>query len=126
MLGVLFVLTDRQDQLLPLWIALLNLFRELTVTAVRHTISTPSKAVGADWSGKTKLILQVVVIESAYVVMLFESLGRPISWGQPFVFWVAVVMTAVSYFSLAVFLRYNAAQLKAHFAAGGPPPEDAG
>jgi CDP-diacylglycerol--glycerol-3-phosphate 3-phosphatidyltransferase len=108
-LSVLIVFVDRA--ILPLWLVLLNVLRELSVTAVRLGISSRTKVFGANWMGKTKFVLQVTVLELGYVYLLFQSVQRDFPGGTLPVFWWAVLVTAVSYAFLMVFLYQNRRQL---------------
>jgi len=104
-LSILFVLADLG--LLPLWIALLNMAREFLVTAVRHAYTTPAHAVGANWMGKTKFVLQVVVIQLAYGLLVLESAGHRFPPGRSGLLYLALGMTLVSFGFLANFVRWH-------------------
>jgi len=113
-LGALFVFT--RLGLIPDWIFLLNLARELVVTGARHHLSTPGHAVGANWMGKTKFCLQIVVVSLAYLHLIFQAAGRPLPAGEHLVLGSAVLMTAISCLFLACFIRTHAAELFAGLA----------
>ena len=49
-------------RIIPLWLVLLLLFRELMVTGIRQVCSTQGKTVGANWMGKAKFVLQTLNI----------------------------------------------------------------
>ncbi len=108
-LATLFVLWD--VEVLPLWIVLVNAFREASVTAVRHAASTPQGIVVATWMGKAKFVIQVAVVELAYLYLLLLTVDRRLPGGRQLVFWAAVVMTAVSLGFLAWFTLIHRAQL---------------
>jgi CDP-diacylglycerol--glycerol-3-phosphate 3-phosphatidyltransferase len=59
-LTMFFVLADLD--LLPLWMAMLMLARELLVDGLRSAAATSGKVVGANVMGKTKGVLQTVCI----------------------------------------------------------------
>jgi CDP-diacylglycerol--glycerol-3-phosphate 3-phosphatidyltransferase len=68
-LSLFFVFADLR--LIPLWIVLLILLRELFVTGIRQVCSKPKKIVGANWMGKSKFILQSVnIVYLQFVVYL--------------------------------------------------------
>lgn len=92
-LSLLFVFADRG--LIPLWLVLLNMLRELAVTSVRSRASSRAGAVGANRMGKTKFCLQAGFIGLAYVHLMLESAGRPMPGGKPLLFWGLLAVTAV-------------------------------
>ena len=112
-LSLLFVFADRG--LIPLWLVLLNMLRELAVTAVRSRASSRPGAVGANPMGKAKFCLQAGFIGLAYVHLMLESAGRPMPRGKPLLFWCLLAVTAVSFAFLARFIHRHWAHL-----AGGP------
>jgi len=112
-LSVLFVFADRG--LIPLWLVLLNMLRELAVTAVRSRASCAAGAVGANRMGKTKFCLQAGFIGLAYAHLMLGSAGRPMPGGRALLFWCLLAVTAVSYAFLARFIHRHWAHL-----AGGP------
>ncbi len=93
------------EGLLPWWIVLMNALREAGATAIRHGRSTRGRAVGANWMGKTKYILQVLLIEWIYLHAALASRGSGIPGGDATVFWAAVLVTALSFAFLANFAR---------------------
>ena len=115
-LSVLFVLADLG--LLPLWLVLLNMAREFLVTTARHAYSTPTHAVGANWMGKTKFVLQTAVIQFAYALLALESAGRGLPWGRGLLFGLALAMTLISCGFLINFVRRHGLQPD----ATGPEP----
>ena len=117
-LGVLFVFSDRD--LLPLWLILLSMFRELLVTALRHSVSSPGRAVGANWTGKAKLCTQVVVVEIVYLHLLLGSVGGRLPGGVSLLFWAAVAMTLLSYLSLLSYV-WGPRSFRAQAREGRPP-----
>jgi len=110
-LAALFVLWD--VGVLPLWLVLVNVLREAAVTAVRHAASTPERIVGANRMGKAKFVIQVAVVELAYLHLLLLALGRRLPGGRQLVFWAALAMTAVSLAFLARFTLIHRVQLLA-------------
>lgn len=64
--------------LIPLWMSLLVLFRELLVTGVRQVCSTEKKVVGANWMGKSKFLLQTVSVVYLQLVLYFKIIGADI------------------------------------------------
>jgi len=120
-LATLFVLWD--VGMLPLWIALVNAFREAAVTAVRHVASTPRRTVGANWMGKAKFVIQIAVVEVAYLQLLLSALGRHVPGGRQTVFWAAVAMTAISLAFLARFTLIHRLQLLAVLARRPSRPQ---
>jgi len=93
-LSLLFVFVERG--LLPLWLVLLNLFREILVADSRALAAARGQTVGANWMGKTKFILQVVLIYLMYAFLVAKAAGGSIPWGQTVIFLSAQAMTALS------------------------------
>jgi CDP-diacylglycerol--glycerol-3-phosphate 3-phosphatidyltransferase len=108
-LGVFFVFMDRG--LLPGWLFLLIMGREFAATTIRCSASSAGKAVGANWMGKTKFCLQVLVAALLYLSALMQAASRDFAAGEEVVFWSAVAMTVVSYLFLFRFIRFHAADL---------------
>jgi CDP-diacylglycerol--glycerol-3-phosphate 3-phosphatidyltransferase len=108
-LSVLFVFVVRD--VVPLWLALLNLARELLVSALRHGLSSPDHVVGANWMGKTKFALQVCVVELAYLHLLAGAAGWGLPGGRPLVVWALIAVTAVSFAFLLNFCRWHKGEL---------------
>jgi len=106
-LSVFFVFADRG--LLPLWLALLLMFRELAVSALRHGLSAGGPVVGANWMGKTKFCIQVVVAELGYASLLLGAAG--LETHRPALFRAALLMTALSYGFLVNFVRWHRKEL---------------
>lgn len=100
-LSVLFVSVERG--MLPMWLVLLNLFREFLVSDFRQVAAAQKKTVGANWMGKTKFVLQVVLICMIYLYLAAQASGMSFSGGKQTVFWFAVGMTALSYLFAARF-----------------------
>jgi CDP-diacylglycerol--glycerol-3-phosphate 3-phosphatidyltransferase len=102
-LSTLFVFSARG--LVPLWIAALNLLRESVITGLRHRLSWGRAAVGANWMGKLKFVLQVGLAELVYLHLLLQSLGSGLPGGTRTLFWCALAVTVLSYAFLVSFAR---------------------
>ena len=72
MLGVLFVLSARPHEVLPLWVPLVILSRELLVSAVRQFGAAHGGLVGANWMGKTKFVIPpiFITIDSMFILII--------------------------------------------------------
>jgi len=101
-LGALFVFADRDPPVLPLWLVLINLFRELLVSGIRQLKALRGKLVGANWMGKFKFVLQSVLVGGILLYLTLESAGVRVPGGQRLVFWAALAATAI-----AVVLAFN-------------------
>jgi CDP-diacylglycerol--glycerol-3-phosphate 3-phosphatidyltransferase len=106
-LGVLLVFANRA--LIPLWVVLAVLFRELLVSAVRVLKAREGKLVGANWMGKTKFAMQVGVIALGYGELLLNVSGRQLVRG---VNAVAIAATAMAVVSVAFAIRFTILQLR--------------
>ena len=60
---------------IPLWISLVILWRELLVTGIRSVASSQGLVVGANWMGKTKAVVQTAAIIAAQLYLCFQSEG---------------------------------------------------
>ncbi len=108
-LSVLFVFAARD--VVPWWLALLNMGRELLVSALRHGLSSPERVIGANWMGKAKFVLQVCVVELAYLHLLAGSAGMELPGGRPLVVWALIAVTAISFGFLLNFYRWHIGEL---------------
>lgn len=120
-LGVLFVFSMRE--IVPPWIFLLLMAREFLITGLRHGISTPERAIGANWMGKTKFFLQMILIGLIYVNAIAEAAGRSFAAGRPLIFWFALIVTILAYLFLIGFVRPHVAGLLARNDPGDGPPD---
>lgn len=94
-LTMFFVFVDLK--LIPLWMVLLILFRELVVTGIRQVCSSGKKIVGANWMGKTKFSLQTLAIVYLQVFLYFKVLNKPnILFNETFAFYFILAVVAVS------------------------------
>lgn len=94
-LTMLFLFVDLD--MLPLWMILLVLFREFLVTGVRQVCSKPKKIVGANWMGKTKFIMQALVIIYIQLLIYFNLSELKVTlFNETIAFYFALLMTIVS------------------------------
>jgi len=93
--------------LLPMWLVLLLIFREFWVTGVRMAGSLEYRVIGANWMGKSKQAIQVVIILFAMVHLLLVKSGTPVANGETIIYCSSLVMTIVSLVYAAVFLYWN-------------------
>ena len=93
-LGMLFVFSD--IGLLPLWLVLINLFRELLVSGIRGLQAAEGKNVTANWMGKLKFCLQVAVIALGFLHLTLKSAGMEVPGGRQIVLYCTLAMTLIS------------------------------
>lgn len=96
MLVLSILLVAVQRELLPLWLVLINLFREFMVSDFRRLAAARHRTVGANWMGKTKFVLQVVLVAMVYAHLIARAAGRPVPGGEGIIYWSAVALTALS------------------------------
>ena len=72
-LTIMFIFADMK--IIPVWLVLLILSRELLVTGIRQVCSKPKKIVGANWMGKSKFSLQALLVCYILFVIYFEKAG---------------------------------------------------
>jgi len=120
-LGLLFVF--REKELLPLWPVLVNIFRELFVSGIRQLKSANGKLVGANWMGKVKFCMQVVVMGIILLYLTLEAagitgfIGIGREHGRGFILWLLIAMTLLSVALALNFLRWHrVGMLKRHSA----------
>ncbi|MCH8003267.1 MAG: CDP-diacylglycerol--glycerol-3-phosphate 3-phosphatidyltransferase [Nanoarchaeota archaeon] len=94
-LTMFFIFVDLD--LIPLWMALLILFRELLVTGIRQFCSTPKKVVGANWMGKSKLFMQTIVVLYIQIFLYLTYSDKIIFlFNNTLVFYLTLIMTIIS------------------------------
>jgi CDP-diacylglycerol--glycerol-3-phosphate 3-phosphatidyltransferase len=94
--------------LVPAWMVLVIIFREVTVTGLRILAMSKGRIIPADAAGKHKTVSQVVVILLILICMIFRESGPPVSdfWtpgaealyrdGVFFLMLITVVLTLIS------------------------------
>ncbi len=111
LLGVLFIFQNKG--LVPLWLVLLNVFRELFVSGIRQLKAADGKLVGANWMGKLKFCLQVVMIALVMLYLVLEAEGVPQSLGirhelgRAAILYLMFAMTLVSLALALKFFRWH-------------------
>ncbi len=94
-LTIFFIFVDLD--LIPLWIVLLILFRELTVSGIRHVYSTPKKVIGANWMGKSKFIMQAVVIFYTQIFLYLTYSNKVLPFfNKTLVYYFTLIMVVIS------------------------------
>ena len=80
------------------WMVVLIISRELLVTSVRGVIESRGIAFGADWWGKTKMILQSIAAPFSLFVAVNPAFLHSPFWSglQLVLVWLAVLVTALS------------------------------
>ena len=104
-LGMLFVFSD--IELLPMWLVLINLFRELLISGIQAVQAAEGRIIAANWMGKLKFCLQVVVVALGFVHLILKSAGLPLPGGRHIVFYCTLLMTLVSLVLAVNFLRWH-------------------
>jgi len=93
-LGLFFVFADKG--LLPLWLVLINLFREFLVSGLRQVCASQGRVVAANWMGKSKFVMQVLVILAAYLHLVPLGFDASPPLTESMIFYGALGMTVVS------------------------------
>ena len=102
-LSVFIVMLDRD--VLPAWVVFLVLGRELLVMAVRGAKAVHGEIVGANWMGKTKFVMQVVVAVLGYLELILGAQGRALAPGVDVAALAGGVMAVVGVLLALNFLR---------------------
>ena len=90
------------------WMVVLIISRELLVTSIRGVVESRGIAFGADWWGKSKMILQSVLIPAVMLVAANEEAGLGVIYElleglTGFLFWGTLVTTLWSAFDYMAF-----------------------
>lgn len=80
------------------WMVVVLIARELLVTAIRGVLESKGIAFGADWWGKSKMILQSVTAPYCLFVAVNAGVGEVMFFSglQSVLVWATVLVTAVS------------------------------
>lgn len=105
-LGLLFVFAGRG--LVPMWAALVVLFRELLVSGVRRVMAARGEVVGANWMGKTKFVLQSLLLVGVFVYLILEREGMAGAGQRRWLAWAAGAVAVVGVVFALNFLRWHA------------------
>ena len=109
-LTIFFIFAD--IKIIPLWTALLILFREFFVTGIRQVCSTKKKIVGANWMGKSKFMLQTVGVFFLQFVLYFKLIGMPnIIFNETTGFYFIMIVVVVSLAFASNFLYWHRKKL---------------
>lgn len=94
-LTIFFIFADLN--LIPLWMVLLILFRELLVTGIRQFCSTTQKVVGANWMGKSKFVMQTFVIFYTQLALYLKYSNKTVPFfNENLVYHFTLAMLALS------------------------------
>ena len=102
--------------ILPLWMGLVLIGRELLVSGVRDVAAAAGRVVGANWMGKTKTFLQVVTIACGLFLLarsrgaMSEDLRLSPAWRSLWA--LAFVTVALSVVFALVFIYRNRDMLR--------------
>ena len=104
-LSMYFVFVDLD--FIPIWMAVLLLFREFLVTGIREVGSVKGKVVGSNWMGKAKWNLQIIII--IYTLSFLWAQGKEYTfiYGKEIIYFGTFLMVVLSLISAFVFLIWN-------------------
>ena len=105
MLSLFFVFVDLE--LIPIWMALLFMVREFLVSGVRQLGSLKGKIVGANWMGKTKWNLQVIIVIFTLSFLLAKSYNYTIPFGREIIYFGTFIIVLLSYIFTFIFFGWN-------------------
>ena len=93
-------------EIVPAWMVVLIIARELAVSALRSFAASDSVVIAAGLSGKVKTVVHMVAVSVCIIHERLEDLGaHDPAWLVPTVLWAAVVLSVVS--GVDYFLRYG-------------------
>jgi len=106
-LTIFFIFVDLG--LIPLWMMLLVLFRELLVSGIRQVCSSAKKVVGANWMGKSKFLMQTALIFYIQIFLYFTYSDKSILFfNETLIYYFTLAMTIISLaFALNFLLWYR-------------------
>ena len=104
-LTILFIFVDLK--LIPLWIVLLLLFRELFVSGGRQVCSTPKRFIGSNWMGKSKFVMQtgIIIYTQIYLYLNYSGITSQF-FNQTAVYYAVLIMTILSLIYAFIFLYW--------------------
>jgi len=94
-------------KLIPLWVALFLLFRELCITGIRQAGALKKKLVGANIMGKVKASLQMGTIVLAQAYLLSKSVNAAVEWMPSVIYYASIGVALLSAVFLLIFLNWN-------------------
>lgn len=94
-------LVELNPGLVPAWMVVVIISRELAVSALRSFAAAERVVIGASLAGKLKTIIQVVAIS---LLIIYNQLGE-FSHLAPFSLWVTLLVTIYS--GVEYFVRYG-------------------
>jgi CDP-diacylglycerol--glycerol-3-phosphate 3-phosphatidyltransferase len=108
-LGLLFVFVE--IDILPLWLVLVMLFRELLVSGVRRVRAAEGEVIGANWMGKTKFVLQNLLVVGILICLILDSQGAAGENWRTTMYVAALTVMCVSVLFALNFLRWHLPEL---------------
>jgi len=79
------------------WMVVVILLRELGVTSIRAALESRGVDFSARWSGKLKMILQVVAVPIVLIAVWIDPVAHEaVRWVRDLVVWATVIATIVS------------------------------
>ena len=104
-LGLLLVFYHKD--LLPLWLVLVNLFRELFVSGIKQAKSADGRIIGANWTGKVKFCVQAVGLSWIFLYLIIAQGDADIATRRLVVYYSVLFMTIVSIALAFIFFRWH-------------------
>ncbi|MFP4029298.1 MAG: CDP-diacylglycerol--glycerol-3-phosphate 3-phosphatidyltransferase [Candidatus Brocadiia bacterium] len=105
-LGLFFVFADLD--IIPLWLALVLLFREMMVSGIRRLKAAQGDVIGANWMGKTKFVLQTILLAAGLFYLVLLSADKAPQWAEKAFLYAAVGVVGVALFFALNFFRWHA------------------
>lgn len=113
-LTMLFIFADLR--LIPLWMVLIILFRELLVSGVRQICSNSKKIIGSNWMGKTKFIMQTIVIIYLQIFLYFEySNQQNLFFTKTIAYYVTLILAIISFIFALKFAYLHRKEIASSF-----------
>lgn len=93
--------------LIPAWMAIIIISREVAITGLRMLALTKGKVIPADDGGKHKTVSQVVAIFVILLFLIFKEGGANITAYENLIYLVMLLTTALTLISGAAYLIKN-------------------
>ena len=109
-LSIFLVFVDLE--LVPLWLILLLLFREFLVSGMRKVCSSSKKIVGANWMGKSKFVIQTIIIFYVQIFLYLNYTGWSLAFfNKSVIYYSTIVMVLVSLVYILNFAYWHKKEL---------------
>lgn len=94
-------------KLIPAWMVVIIIFREIAVTGLRISALAKGKVIAADDGGKHKMISQVFAVLIILIFLMLKESGINFSWMGSIIFFIMLITTLLTLISGISYLIRN-------------------